>query len=74
MSGCKCGRQTVRAAGVQGREPALTRGKRGSGLAGDEAGRHAAFLGRPEGARASRGEGHEPRCGGRNANDVFKGQ
>lgn len=45
-----------------------------SGLAGDEAGRHVGFLGRPEGARASRGEGQEPRCGGGHANDVFRGQ
>lgn len=74
MSGGKCGRQTVRATGVQGRETALTWGRRMRGLAGEEAGRHAAFLGRPEGARASLGEGPEPRCGGRNANDVFKGQ
>lgn len=63
----------MRAAGVQGREAALTRGRR-RGLAGEETGRHAAFLGRPEGARAARGEGPEPRCGGRNAKDVFKGQ
>lgn len=49
-------------------------GKKTSGLAGLEALRHVAFLGRPGGARAWRGEGQEPRYGGRNATDVLKGQ